>query len=157
MNTEIEKKFLLRGLPVGVVEGIKIRQGYLSVSDPEVRVRAKGAKFFLTGKSGAGFVRGEEEYEISKQIFELLWLLTEEARIEKTRYEILGADGFIWEVDEYHSAHLKGLFFAEVELPDEQVAPEIPQAISEVIEKDVTADEKYKNKNLAINGALIKE
>ena len=157
MSKEIEKKFLLRELPAGVEKGIPIRQGDLSVRDPEVRVRAMGERFFLTRKTGAGFVRDEEEYEISREIFELLWSLTEGARIEKTRYEIKGADGLTWEIDEFHSAHAKGLFMAEVELPDESFASEIPPAIAEVIELDVTADEKYKNKNLAINRATIRE
>jgi CYTH domain-containing protein len=64
---EIEKKFLLRRLPTGISKGTKILQGYLSVGDPEVRVRAKGEKFYLTRKGGEGFVREEEECEISKK------------------------------------------------------------------------------------------
>lgn len=152
MSLEIEKKFLLRQLPNGITKGTKIRQGYLSAGDPEIRVRAKGDKFFLTRKGGEGFVRQEEEYEISKEAFEILWSLTEAARIEKTRYEIVGEDGLLWEIDEFQSVRTKGLFLAEVELPDESVVPEIPSSIAEVIERDVTTDETYKNKNLAING-----
>ncbi len=156
MSAEIERKFLLRGLPAGIAEGIKIRQGYLSVGEPEVRVRAKGEKFFLTGKSGAGFVRQEEEHEISKEVFEMLWSLTENARIEKTRYEIPGQDGLIWEIDEFQTRSTEGLFLAEVELPDESVVPEIPPGIAQVIESDVTNDEMYKNKNLAVRGIARK-
>lgn len=152
MRMEIEKKFLLRQPPNGITKGTKIQQGYLSVGDPEVRVRAKGGKFFLTGKCGKGFARDEEEYEISKEVFEIFWSLTEDARIEKTRYEIIGEDGLLWEIDEFQSAQTKELFLAEVELPDESVVPEIPPSIVEVIERDVTTDETYKNKNLAING-----
>jgi len=151
MSAEIEKKFLLRKLPDGIAKGIKIRQGYLSVGNPEVRVRAKGEKFFLTRKDGEGFVRQEQEYEITKKVFEILWSLTENARIEKTRYEIVAADGLIWEIDEFQSRQTDGLFLAEVELPDESIVPEIPPAIAEVIERDVTDDTMYKNKNLAIN------
>jgi CYTH domain-containing protein len=44
-----------------------------------------------------------------------------------------------------------------VELPDEFVAPEIPPAIAKAIEKDVTADEAYKNKNLATNGTSLRQ
>jgi len=157
MNVEIEKKFLLRSLPTGISRGTKILQGYLSVGDPEVRVRAKGEKFFLTRKGGEGFVREEEEYEISKEIFEILWSLTENARIEKTRYEIVAENGLLWEIDEFQTSLTKGLFLAEVELQDESVVPEIPPSIAGVIEKDVTADRIYKNKNLAINGILVRE
>lgn len=157
MNKEIEKKFLLRELPNGIAKGTKIRQGYLSAGDPEVRVRAKGEKFYLTEKSGAGLIREEREYEISREVFELLWTLTANARIEKTRYEITGADKLVWEIDEFHSASAEKLFLAEVELPDESTAPEIPFAIAAVIERDVTAEEKYKNKNLAINDLSVAE
>lgn len=157
MSKEIEKKFLLRNLPTEITKGTKILQGYLSVGNPEVRVRAKGKKFFLTRKGGEGFVREEEEYEISKKIFEILWSLTEAARIEKIRYEIIGEDGLIWEIDEFQTHLTEGLFLAEVELQDELVIPEIPPSIAEVIERDVTTDGMYKNKNLAINGTLVRE
>lgn len=157
MGLEIEKKFLLRRLPRGIANGVKILQGYLSVGNPEVRVRAKGERFFLTRKGGEGFVRSEEEYEISKEAFEILWTLTANARIEKTRYEIVGEDGLTWEIDEFQGASIDNLFLAEVELPNESVAPEIPRSIAEVIESDVTTDEVYKNKNLAIDGAPIRK
>ncbi len=153
---EIEKKFLLRGLPAGIAKGTKIRQGYLSVGDPEVRVRAKGGEFYLTRKGGEGFVRSEEEYEISEKIFEILWSLTANARIEKTRYEMVGEDGLTWEIDEFQTRRIEGLFTAEVELPDESAVPEIPPVIAAVIESDVTTDEKFKNKNLAVNGMSVK-
>ena len=155
MSKEIEKKFLLTNLPSGIGEKTKILQGYLSVGDPEVRVRSKGDKFFLTRKGGEGLVREEEEYEISRQVFDILWSLTENARIEKTRYEITGGDGLTWEIDEFHSAHTKGLFLAEIELPDESIVPEIPPAIAAVIEKEVTADAAYKNKSLAVRGVSV--
>ncbi len=154
MSEEIEKKFLLRSLPTGAAKGTEIRQGYLSVGNPEVRVRAKGEKFFLTGKSGAGFVRQEEEYEILKEIFDILWALTGNARIEKTRYEIVADDGLKWEIDEFQISRIERLFLAEVELPNESVVPEIPPAIAEVIERDVTDEEAYKNKNLAVGADL---
>ena len=156
MNQEIERKFLLSGLPAGISKGVVIRQGYLSVGNPEVRVRAKGENYFLTRKGGAGFVRQEEEYEISKEAFEILWSLTEAARIEKTRYEIGGDDGLLWEIDEFQTRLTEGLFTAEVELPDESTVPEIPPAIVKVIQIDVTDDAKYKNKNLAVNGMPVK-
>ncbi len=154
MSEEIEKKFLLRSLPTGAANGTKIRQGYLSVGDPEVRVRAKGKRFFLTGKSGAGFVRQEQEYEISKEIFDILWALTGNARIEKTRYEIVADDELKSEIDEFQTSRIERLFLAEVELPNELVVPEIPPAIAEVIERDVTDEEAYKNKNLAVGADL---
>jgi CYTH domain-containing protein len=78
--------------------------------------------------------------------------LTEDARIEKTRYEIQGEDGLIWEIDEFHSRLTECLFTAEVEMREESIIPKIPSSIAEVFERDVTEEELYKNKNLAING-----
>lgn len=152
MGKEIEKKFRLSGLPQGLSAGTKIRQGYLSVGEPEVRVRMKGEKFFLTRKSGSGLVREEEEYEIFQDVFEILWSLTENRRIEKTRYEIAGEDKLIWEIDEFQTETAQKLFIAEVELPAAAFAFRVPPAVAEKILDDVTTDSDYKNKNLAING-----
>lgn len=157
MGKEIERKYLLTGLPFGIADGVQISQGYLSVGDPEVRVRRKGGEFFLTRKGGAGFVRDEEEQTISEAAFEILWSLTENARIEKTRYEIKGFDDLTWEIDEIRFASGEKLFLAEVELPDESAIPEIPPAISRVIVRDVTDEAAYKNKNLAVNGTAIEK
>lgn len=157
MSKEIEKKFRLASLPRGITGGTKIRQGYLSAGDPEVRVRMKGEKFFLTRKSGAGLVRDEEECEISKEAFEILWSLTANARIEKTRYEIAGADGLIWEIDEFQTDAAEKLFIAEVELPDESTEPQVPLAINEVIVREVTVETAYKNKNLAVKGIPVEQ
>lgn len=152
MSQEIEKKFLLNNLPAGITNSTKILQGYLSIGDPEVRVRSKGERFFLTRKGGEGFIREEEEYEISNEVFEILWSLTEDARIEKMRYTIVGEDGLIWEIDEFQTPYTKPLFIAEVELPSETISPQIPSEIADKIEKDVTDDPAFKNKNLAVNG-----
>lgn len=148
---EIEKKFLLARLPAGMKDGEKILQGYLAVGDPEVRVRQKSDKFFVTRKGGEGFVRQEVEKEISAEAFEILWPATVGKRIEKTRYSLTGSDGFVWEIDEY-GGHLAGLFTAEVELPSEAAEAVMPTAIVEVFVAEVTEDNRYKNKNLAVIG-----
>lgn len=149
MGKEIEKKYLLTGLPIGAADGVIITQGYLSVGDPEIRVRKKGDECFLTQKGGAGFVREEEEQPISEAVFEILWSLTANARIEKTRYEIVGVDGLLWEIDEFLFTSDEKLFLAEVELPDESVIPEVPPAVESVVVREVTDEAAYKNKNLA--------
>ena len=154
MNQEIEKKYLLASLPAELAKGKEIRQGYLSVGDPEVRVRAKGEKYFTTCKGGEGFVRTEEEEEISKEVFDILWPATTAARVEKTRYEIVGTDGFVWEIDQYHG-HLQGLFTAEVELPSSETEAVMPKVLKTVLIADVTEDKCYKNKILATKGLPV--
>ena len=153
MRKEIEKKYLLKSMPIGVSEGVEIHQGYLSTSDPEVRIRSKGSKYFVTRKGGEGFVREEAEEEVTKETFEIIWPATVNARIEKTRFQITGSDGLIWEIDEYHG-RLTGLFTAEVELPNCETKAEIPAEIAKVLAADVTEDKRYKNKALAVNSLV---
>jgi adenylate cyclase len=149
---EIEKKYLLNAMPAGLTNGTAIVQGYIATGDPEIRIRSKaGRSFFLTVKGGEGFVRSEVEVSISEQAFEDLWSATENKRVIKTRYELTAPDGLIWEIDEYHGS-LTGLFSAEVELPDEQTAPIMPEAVEAVLVADVATDKNYKNKKLATDG-----
>lgn len=148
---EIERKYLLSAMPAWVESSKEVRQGYLASGDPEVRVRQKGQKFFVTRKSGEGLVRREDESMVSMEVFDILWPATLGKRVEKARYLLTGPDGFVWEVDEYHG-DLAGLFTAEVELPDESTKAAIPSAIKIVFVADVTEDKRYKNKNLAVHG-----
>ena len=156
---ETERKYQLSRLPEGLTDGVVIRQGYLSVGDPEVRVRDRSGKdsgeFFLTRKGGEGFSREEDEYEIPKEVFLILWPLTEGKRIEKIRYMVEADDGLVWEIDEY-LGDLGGLVVAEVELPTESTEAIPPQSIAEVIGADVTMDKAYKNKRLATDGMPIR-
>lgn len=45
--------------------------------------------------------------------------------VQKTRYCVVGVDGFVWEIDEFEG-ELAGLILAEVELPSEQQPVELP-------------------------------
>ena len=147
---EIERKFLLASLPPPERrgKGELIRQGYISVGDPEMRVRSKGDRFFLTVKHGEGIVRKEMEIEIGEDIFAKLWPLTDGSRIEKTRYAI-EHNGLTWEIDEYHG-RLTGLLTAEVELRDVNQEFDLPCFLNVISE--VTEDSRYKNKSLATRG-----
>ncbi len=152
MGKEIEKKYLLSGLPSGISDGgVEIFQGYLSTGDPEVRVRSKGGQYFVTRKGGEGLIRSEDEKEVSKAVFDILWPATVNARVEKRRFKIVGADGLTWEIDEYYG-DLWGLYTAEVELPSSDTDAEMPEVIANVLICDVTEDKAYKNKALAVSG-----
>lgn len=147
---EIERKWVLDALPDELGSGTRIEQGYLAI-DPagaEVRVRRKGAKTVMTVKTGRGMVRGEEEFEIAAERFERLWALTEGRRVLKTRHDVaLGS--LVVEVDVYEG-DLDGLLTAEVEFPDEAAARAF--AAPEWLGRDVTDDERYANRALAVNG-----
>lgn len=145
-HMEIERKYLVDKLPEGLLdnyEGEEILQGYVKVSPYEIRLRKKGNKFWLTKKNGGGLQREEVEIEISREIFDILWPLTEDKRIEKVRYKIPLGNLEI-ELDIYNNRRM----VAEVELPDKDYRFESPKWFG----KEVTYDERYKNKNLAING-----
>ena len=144
---EIERKFLVAEPPSNLERwpSTAIEQGYLAITDdrPEVRVRRRGGRAFLTVKSGAGRVRVEEEIEIEPDRFEGL-------RIEKTRYEIEADGGLVIELDVY-TGDLAGLVVAEVEFDSEKAAEAF--APPEWFGADVTEDVRYKNQRLARDGA----
>jgi len=148
---EIERKFLLPSPPSDIVNrgGSSISQGYIVITeDAEVRIRKKRDAFFLTVKRGRGEVRLETEIRLSDDQFRELWPMTEGRRIEKTRYEEHRADRMI-EIDIYHG-ELSGLLTAEVEFPDRaaSAAFQPPPWFG----TEVTEDERYKNKHLALHG-----
>src|SRR5436305_14364307 len=118
-SREIERKFLITGLPVKILRSrhFPIAQGYLA-NEPRgrhVRLRKKGKTAFLTFKVGRGTSREEREIRLSPQQFALLWPATRGRRLRKARYGIPWKNLKI-EVDIYHGPNY-GLVVAEVELP----------------------------------------
>lgn len=153
-SIEIERKFLVAEPPSDLERwpSTDIEQGYLAITDdrPEVRVRRRDGRAFLTVKAGGGRVRVEEEIEIEPDRFDRLWPLTEGLRIEKRRYEIDAADGLVIELDVY-KGDLEGLIVAEVEFDSEAAADAF--APPDWLGRDVTEDAHYKNQRLARDGA----
>jgi len=152
MADEIERKFLVKELPpeIDFYPHSEIIQGYLMITDNgvEVRLRKKGGRCYHTVKSGSGLVRKEAEKEISEAEFLEHWPETEGKRIEKVRSEIEYEEHII-ELDIY-SGDLAGLVVAEVEFDSEEESSHF--APPEWFGEEVTDDERYKNKNLALNG-----
>ena len=152
MAHEIEKKFLVTELPQNLESypHSEITQGYIRITGDgtEERVRRKGARFLHTIKSGKGLIRKESEKEISEKEFSELWPMTEGMRIIKTRYDIEYV-GVLIELDIF-SGNLDGLIVAEVEFESEEESEKFvpPKWFG----SEITDDERYKNKNLAIYG-----
>lgn len=152
MADEIERKFLVSNLPPGIdaYPHNNIIQGYLRISEDgsEERVRRKGTRYSHTVKSGKGLIREETEKEISEEQFDELWPNTKNKRISKIRYDI-GYKGVLIELDVY-SGELEGLVVAEVEFESEEDSSYFipPKWFGE----EITQDERYKNKNLALSG-----
>jgi adenylate cyclase len=150
---ERERKFLVAEPPSDLerYRSSRISQGYLVVGadGSEVRVRRRGERSTLTVKQGSGLVRREEEIDITRAQFERLWPLTEGRRVEKTRYEIPHSSGLVIELDVYEGA-LAGLHTAEVEFPSAAGAERFVPA--PWLGLEVTRDDAYKNRRLAIDG-----
>lgn len=151
-GTEIERKYLLDGLP-DLPEGcemLELRQGYLPTKSAEERVRriARGdrVRHVRTFKTGTGIQRFELEEDIDESFFDGMWAMTEGRRIEKRRWRVPAEDGLVWEIDEFLD---RDLVLAEIELPDKDVVPEIPEWLEAHVVKEVTRSRKYKNQRLA--------
>lgn len=148
---EIERKFLLSGLPPRALDGrrIAMAQGYLpgqqirervrrEVSDDEVVLRR-------TIKLGRGLERIELEEGIDEAFFEALWPLTEGRRVRKTRYVVVEGE-HAFEIDAFED---RELFVAEVELRSIDDAVELPDWLSPYVIREVTDEPGYVNANLA--------
>ncbi|MGH7884656.1 MAG: CYTH domain-containing protein [Thermodesulfobacteriota bacterium] len=151
MSVEIERKFIVIRPPDNLknYKSEEINQGYIVISeDIEVRLRKKGNKFYQTVKSTGDLKRNEVEIELSEKQFEKLWPLTAGKRLEKVRYEIPNGNNLI-ELDIYCGL-LNALVTAEVEFETEQESKTfLPPTW---FGKDVTRDNRYKNKNLSLKG-----
>jgi adenylate cyclase len=152
-GVEIERKFLVETPPgdLNAHPSDEIDQGYLAITDDgvEVRLRRYGSQASLTIKSGGGRARVEEEFEIDERRFTALWALTDGRRVQKTRYRIQAGGGLTIELDVYRGA-LEGLMTAEVEFESAGAAAEFDPP--PWLGREVTDDQAYKNKRLAVDG-----
>lgn len=148
MAIEIERRFLLKNDDWrGLAQGVCYEQGYLMTEKAcTVRVRVIGEQAYLTIK---GFIsasrRSEYEYEIpyadARAMLDGLCLY----KVTKMRYKIQAEKGLVWEVDEFSGANV-GLVLAEIELPDEETAFQLPSWLG----AEITHDGRYSNARLAV-------
>lgn len=150
MSTEIERKFLVRGMEfISEAAGsTDIVQGYLSsVPGRTVRVRIRGNQGFITikGKAGeSGIDRFEWEKEISVEEARELLELCEPFPVEKTRH-LVHYRGHLFEVDVFHGDN-DGLVMAEVELNAVDEPFDRPPWLGE----EVSLDPRYYNAFLSV-------
>ncbi|WP_422006832.1 CYTH domain-containing protein [Roseivirga pacifica] len=146
-NMEIERKFLLNKLPpFKPTKEVQIDQGYIHRDENmEIRLRRIDRDFFQTIKLAGDLSREEFEIKISNEDFKKLWPLTEGSRLSKTRmfYKL---NELVAEVDIYKGS-LYGLITMEVEFDSETASERF--IIPKWVEREVTYDSKYKNKNLS--------
>ncbi|GCD12917.1 CYTH domain-containing protein [Clostridium tagluense] len=144
---EIERKFLVKEIPSNLNKYVKepIAQDYLSFK-PEVRLRTRNDKCYLTVKGEGVFEREEYETEIKKETYLDLLKKSQGKPIQKDRYIIPLYDGLIAELDLYKNIEwLKET--VEVEFKDIESARGFKVPLWFGLE--VTGRAEYKNKNLA--------
>ena len=150
---EVERKFLLTGLPDEVREApsVRIEQGWLAGETIRERLRrvsdASGERFYRTIKLGTGLTRAEFEESISREMFEPLWPLTAGCRVEKRRYKVREGE-LVWEIDVFEG---RDLVTAEVALPspDAALTLTLPDWLAHRVVRELTGDPAFSNLNLA--------
>ncbi len=149
---EIERKFLLHGLPphAASAPSLRIEQGWL----PGMRIRERlRQSVSMTGdvqrtrtmKLGRPGARIEVEEPVDAALFDALWPLTSDARIHKRRHLVVEG-ALTWEIDVFLD---RDLVLAEVELQDTAQEVPMPSWLSPFVVKEVTDDPAYLNVVLA--------
>jgi CYTH domain-containing protein len=149
---EIERKFLLNGLPADMSRhpSVVIDQGYIPGTAVRERVRrtqdGTTLRYFRTVKLGTGIERFEFEEETTDSFFVAVWPLTRGHRVQKRRYRV-PAGNHTWEVDEFLDRDALVLAEVELERADERIEP--PPAIAAVIVREVTDEPAFSNYRLS--------
>ena len=132
---------------------MEIFQGYISIGDPEIRVRRctrlcgdfEGLKEYTLGiKMGSGLVRQEFKMELSEGQYHELFDSTT-SHITKTRY-VFEEEGFDIEVDVFRGSHSR-LTLAEIEFSSVEESENYVPPLW--FGTEVTTDKRYKNKYLS--------
>ncbi len=149
---EIERKYLLRALPLGVEKypSQEIEQGYIPGFQVRERVRrireGDSVSYTRTVKLGTGIEKFEFEEAATEDFFTAVWPLTLGHRVRKRRYRVPG-DGGEWEVDEFLDR--PDLWLCEIELGHASERPEPPAEIAAVIVREVTNEPGFSNYRLS--------
>ena len=150
-HVEIERKYVLDAAPAlpADTQCVEIEQGYLPSRQWEERVRrtvrGTDVQHRWTIKVGSGVKRLEFEEEIDAPLFDALWALTRGRRIRKRRHVVRTGE-LVWEIDEFLD---RDLWLAEIELPDEAQAFDVPAWLEAASPREVTESGEYANRKLA--------
>jgi CYTH domain-containing protein len=152
MAVEIERVFLLRGMPDAMPAGVALRieQGYLPAGGGlEGRLR-RVTWPDGTVEHGVGLVREEVERAVPADEFDREWPRTAGRRLSKVRTKVRAGDR-TWEVDRFESLPV---VLAECELPSADATLEIPPWLAPWIEREVTEEPAFRNYELARRAGL---
>jgi len=146
MGVEIERKFLIKGIPDNIekYDYHEIEQAYLT-TNPVIRVRKSDDEYYMTYK-GKGFISREEyNLPLTKEAYDTLKSKADGKIISKKRV-LIPYQKYMIELDIFKGDY-EGLVFAEVEFDSEEEAKafEKPDWFLE----DVTEDRRYSNSYLS--------
>lgn len=150
MANEQERKWVVDDLPDDLEDGKRMRQVYLAVTETkEIRVRIWTEGSFTYYEMGMKKGKGENREEYHTFLYPSQFEDLEEAiegEVTKTRYEIPHGD-LLMELDVYEDTTLPCGGKAVVEIEDCLADFDEPEWFG----KEVTEDERYKNKWLAVS------
>jgi len=160
---EIERKYLLKRsilefLDETSISHKKIIQFYTKATyNKSLRFRKYAGGYYKCIKHGTGGVREEIEEEISQKVYKKNLKKRIGRSIKKRRYFFIW-DSYEYSVDVYKKPFVD-LYVMEVEFESIAVYENfvLPWALKKYVKKEVTEDESYKNKNLALFGLPYEE
>lgn len=155
---EIERKFLFTSIDYALLniasKQILVQHGYTKddIRFSEYIYTDKQSSYRINYKSGIGLSRDEVKCEISKEVFDAVWPLTEGRRISKLRCVLKLKSGLDLEIDLYRRSKVLPLITAEIEFATEEDAEKF--LVAELLDYceiflDVTGIPGYLNSNLA--------
>lgn len=155
---EIERKYLLNRSILKYLDKTstshkKITQFYIkATANKSVRFRKYGSQYYKCIKYGTGGVREEIEEEVSQKVYKKNLKKRIGRSIKKIRY-LFKLDSYEYSVDVYKKL-LENLYVMEIEFNTLESYEKfvLPSVLKTYVEKEVTEDEAYKNKNLALFG-----
>lgn len=147
-HKEIERKFLLKELPNNYqsYSSHNIEQFYISLSNPEFRVRKEDDTFYMTKKGEGDLSRSEEETKINYSEYQELSNKKISRIIYKKRYLIPLNNDLVAELNIYEK-DLMGLYLIEVEFPSVEDANNFIKP--DWFSLEVTNDKRFRNQYLA--------
>lgn len=148
---EIERKFLIKGFPVGLqmLRHVEMEQGYLSI-DPEIRLHratdmATGkSECWITLKSEGELVRNEYATRIDENFYFDATDFMNAAMIQK-EYRSYKLGPWVLEVSHVDPGTPRAFFYAEIEFPTEKDARDFD--VPNYLGREITFNEDYKMKN----------
>ena len=152
-TTTIERRFIIlvdpKKLPSPNINAID--QSYIAVDKSnEIRLRQAGDKYTITGKGKSAGDSIKIEIDLQPALYDALVKHPSHKKLAKVRYE-LNHNNAKWRIDVFdNDSTCPGLMLAEVDLPQDSNEISFPPGVTQI--REITGDDRYRNRNLAVHG-----